>query len=301
MTQSPLPISIIIITWNSAEVIEGCLESLRGQGAREIHIIDNGSQDATLEIIARSNLPIVLHQETENKGFSYACNEGLAKTELSYVFYLNDDATLRPGYLETLYNKLENHPGGASAVGKMVYLEHGRQFIDSAGIDLGHHALRPLDRGHGEPDIGQYDQPCEIFGPSATATLYRRSSLLALCPRPFDEEFFAYYEDVDLAWRLGRRGYKHFYVPDAVVDHCRRGPDGKPSPLRARAFSNRYLLWAKNENPWRFLSYAPLALSWESVRLVKRLFSDPALLSSVPKTLLRSAAIVVQRSKKRRK
>ena len=301
MAQYSLPISVVITTWNSEAVIGRCLESLAEQRVEEVHIIDNGSQDATLEVIARSALPIVLHQEEHNKGFSYACNQGLSKTNLPYIFYLNDDASLRPGYLETLYRELERRPDAASAVGKMVYVENGVQHIDSAGIDLGHYALRPLDLGHGEVDSGQYDTPREIFGPSATATLYRRTALACLGSRPFDEEFFAYYEDVDLAWRLGESGYTHLYLPSVVVDHCRRGPDQKPPRIRARAFTNRYLLWAKNEKPWRFLSYAPVAISWESVRLVKRLFSDPVLLSGVPKTLVRSAAIVLDRARKARK
>ena len=299
MTKFPLPISIVIITWNSEALIARCLDSLKEQGAQEIHIIDNGSKDATLEVIARSSLPIVLHKESNNKGFSYACNQGLSKSSQPYVFYLNDDASLRPGYLATLYKKLESQPAAASAVGKMVYVQQGTQYIDSAGIDLGQYALRPLDLGHGELDQGQYDTPCEIFGPSATATLYRRTALSRLGPRPFDEEFFAYYEDVDLAWRLGQQGFVHLYVPSAVVDHCRRGPEGKPPHLRARAFANRYLLWAKNENPWHFLSYAPLAITWETVRLTKRLFSDPVLLTGVPKSLVRSLAIVLARARKR--
>jgi len=180
----------------------------------------------------------------------------------------------------------------------MVYFQDGQQFIDSAGIELGSHALRPLDIGHGELDLGQFDKPRKLFGPSATATLYRRNSLEALGTRPFDEEFFAYYEDVDLAWRLGRAGYEHLYAPDAIVEHCRRGPDGKPPALRARAFANRYLLWAKNENPWKFLSYAPLALSWETIRVCRRLFQDPEVLTEIPSTLLRAIEILRQRGSK---
>ena len=295
-----LPISIVITTWNSESVILRCLDSLRDQGAHDIHIIDNGSTDRTLELIAQSDLKLIVHHEKQNRGFSYSCNEGLLHSDQPYVFYLNDDATLRPGYLRTLYSRLECTPNAASAVGKMIYFADGEQFIDSAGIELGSYALRPLDIGHGERDRGQYDAARELFGPSATATLYRRSALEAIGTRPFDEEFFAYYEDVDLAWRLGQAGYVHLYEPEAIVEHCRRGPDGKPPALRARAFANRYLLWAKNENPWKFLSYAPLALGWESLRLCRRLFQDPEVLRAVPQSLLRTIEIVKQRRRKSR-
>ncbi len=295
---STLPISIIITTWNSEAVILRCLESLRDQRVHDIHIFDNGSQDNTLALLEASDLEFSLHHQKGNRGFSYTCNEGLLTTDQPYVFYLNDDATLRPGYVEMLYHLLEQNPNSASAVGKMVYLKDGQQFIDSAGIELGSHALRPLDIGHGEIDRGQYDEPRKLFGPSATATLYRRTALEALGPRPFDEEFFAYYEDVDLAWRLGLAGYDHLYEPGAIVEHCRRGPDGKPPALRARAFANRYLLWAKNESPWTFLSYAPLALSWETVRVCRRFFQDPQVLREVPSTLIRAMEILKERSLK---
>ena len=119
------PVSIVITTWNSESVIRRCLESLRGQGAAEIHVIDNGSHDRTIELVQASELSIHLHHEVTNRGFSYSCNEGLKLSQQPYIFYLNDDAHLRPGYLGTLYNALEAHPGAASAVGKMVYKEFG--------------------------------------------------------------------------------------------------------------------------------------------------------------------------------
>ena len=149
-----------------------------------------------------------------------------------------------------------------------------------------------MDRGHGDVDQGQYDYPRPIFGASAAAALYRRAALTSLDDGAFDETLFAYYEDVDLAWRLARAGWSHRYVPDAVAFHMRRGPDTKPSALRARAFANRYIVWAKNESPLRFAGYAPIAMSWEALRLIKRALLDPALLSEVPSSLARALAIV---------
>ena len=118
-----LPVAIVITTWNSEAVIGRCLEALRSQRASEIHIIDNGSTDATLQCIKALDLKPYLHHETDNRGFSYSCNEGLTKTQQPFIFYLNDDATLKPGYLETLYHALEQTPHAASAVGKMVYFK----------------------------------------------------------------------------------------------------------------------------------------------------------------------------------
>lgn len=293
-----LPVSVVIITWNSANVIAECLASLEGQGCSDIHVIDNGSTDATLDIISRAKLPVQIHQEALNVGFSQASNIGIAKSTNPYLFLLNDDARLAPGYLATLTQQLEAAPKAATAVGKMVYQHLGKQYIDSAGINLGKYALCPLDIGHGCLDEAQFDEPCELFGPSATATLYRRSALSALGEKAFDESFFAYYEDVDLAWRLGLAGYTHLYVPEAVVEHCRRGPDEKPAHIRAQAFANRYLLFAKNESLGGFLLYAPIALPWEVVRIMKRVVTDPAILSRVPRALTQVLEILVERARK---
>jgi GT2 family glycosyltransferase len=93
----------------------------------------------------------------------------------------------------------------------------------------------------------------------------------------FDNALFAYYEDVDLAWRLGRLGWRHLYVPSAVAHHERRGPGSKPRSIAARAFTNRYRVWYKNETFKRFCTYAPVCVPWEIARLARLARRDPKL------------------------
>jgi GT2 family glycosyltransferase len=290
-----LPVSVVIPAWNSADSIVDCLRSLRGQGHSETIVVDNGSTDDTPSLVHAHCPEATLLSFKENAGFCRACNRGIAQSRGEFVLLLNDDARLEPGYLRHLCETLEAHPRAATAVGKLVTSRAGQIHIDSAGIDLCAYALRPLDRGHGERDRGQYDEPGSIFGPSAAAALYRRSALAVLDEPPFDEQLFAYYEDVDLAWRLSRAGWSHRYVPQAMAFHSRRGPEDKPPSIRARAFANRYIVWAKNEAPLRFLSYAPLALGWESVRLLKRTLSEREVLAEVPGSLWRVFSILRNR------
>ncbi len=232
-------------------------------------VVDNGSEDGTPELIAQRFPTVQLIREAKNTGFSAGCNAGLAATDSPYVLFLNDDSWLVEGYLERLVGALEARPDAASATGKLVYEDGGQRYIDSAGIELSRIFLSPRDRGMGELDQGQYDQAELVFGPSGTAALYRRAALHDAGERPFDEELFAYYEDVDLAWRLGRMGWRHLYVPTAVAHHRRRGAKNHPRHIRERAFVNRYVVWLKNESLVRFCMYAPVAVPWEALRLVR--------------------------------
>lgn len=275
-------VAIVIPTWNSAEEIEACIESALAQSPSEVVVVDNGSMDDTAGIVRTQYPKVRLLELPTNFGFAGACNRGFKATRSEFVLFLNDDARLEPGYLETLVRQLEANSTLASAVGKLVTCVDGERYIDSAGIELHRFALRPTDRGHRELDTGQFDKRELIFGPSAAAAIYRRTAIETLGSLPFDELLVSYYEDVDLAWRLNRAGWSHLYEPRAIAVHSRRGPDRKPTSIASRAFTNRYLVWIKNESPLRFLAYAPVAVPWELVRIVRRAFADPRLLADFP-------------------
>jgi len=264
------PVAVVIVSWNSSDELPECLDSVQREGASEIIVVDNGSRDGTPELVKAEYPAVTLIRLSENRGFAAGCNIGVRASESPYVLFLNADALLEPGYLGTLVAALASDAKAASAVGKLVYWRDGVRYIDSAGIRLCAYALRPLDRGYGEPDHGQYDRACTIFGPSGAAALYRRSALRDVGEQAFDEEFFAYYEDVDLAWRLRNKGYRHLYEPRALALHERRGAKKKPRDIAERAFVNRYATWLKNESLVRFFAYGLLALGWEAVRLVRR-------------------------------
>jgi GT2 family glycosyltransferase len=275
------PVAVVVVTWNSASDIDRCLGSAKAESPAEIVVVDNGSTDGTVARARAHGERIQVIERRANTGFAAGCNTGIAATAAPYVLLLNSDAQLERGYVDTLVGALEGDPRAASATGKLVYDDAGARFIDSAGIVLGRHALRPLDRGHGERDAGQFDRAEQIFGPSGAAALFRREALAPMTG-PFDEDLFAYYEDVDLAWRLSRLGWHHLYVPRAIAFHRRRTAASKPNEIAARAFANRYLVWLKNESAARLLTYGWLAGPWEAARLVRRAMHEPTLLSGIP-------------------
>jgi GT2 family glycosyltransferase len=111
---------------------------------------------------------------------------------------------------------------------------------------------RHLDRGAGEPDLGQYDKAEDVFGPSGAAALYRSEALRAAAfgGQYFDEDFFAYREDADLAWRCRLMGWNSIYVPSAVALHRRRVTPERRAQLSAvinyHSVKNRFLLRLNN-------------------------------------------------------
>lgn len=296
----PEPVAVVVVTWNSAHEIAACLDSATAERPEELWVIDNGSRDGTAALV-RARFPEVRVLEcTENLGFAQGCNLGVERSRAEYVLFLNADARLAPGYLALLVEALAREPRAASATGKLVYEEAGVRHIDSAGIVLNAHALRPMDRGFGEVDSGQFDAPERIFGPSGAAALYRRRALEAAGEGPFDATLFAYYEDVDLAWRLNRMGWHHLYEPNALAFHRRRGIDAKPRDIAARAFVNRYLVWLKNESWMRFATYGWLAVPWELARLARRAVTRPELLTGLPDALRRVPSVLEARLRGRR-
>ena len=239
-----------IVTFNSADDIRACLESVRTQSFRDyrIHIFDNASVDETLKIIEPFEVDYLVHTPV-NVGFCKAHNDLAERFPSDYILCLNPDTILRPAFIEELVRALEARPDAASASGKLLRMDG--QTIDSTGIIM-RREQRHLDRGAGELDTGQYDDPGEIFGPSAAAALYRRRALeqTAINGRYFDEDFFAYREDADLAWRCRLFGWISIYVPAAVALHRRRvTPERRrelPKAINYHSVKNRFLLRINN-------------------------------------------------------
>jgi len=242
-------VAVNIVTFNSAADIVGCLESLRQQTFRDfrIHVLDNDSVDDTIDRIASYDLDLV--RSTVNSGFSKAHNDLIRSFAAEYALILNPDTILRPDFIEKIVGALESRPDAASASGKLLRLDG--KTLDSTGI-IWLHNQRHLDRGADEPDLGQYDKPEEIFGPSGAAALYRVQALrdTAVNGQFFDEDFFAYREDADLAWRCRLMGWTSIYVPAAVALHRRRVTPERRSQLSANinyhGVKNRFLLRLNN-------------------------------------------------------
>ena len=279
-------LSVIVVTFNSARTIARCLDSVRaleGVGEPEIVVVDNASADDSVALVRSAFPDAKVIENATNRGFAAANNAGIDRFAGDYVLLLNDDAWLAPDCARELIAAVAGEPDVATASPRL-YRDAARTTLDSTGIVLNKHRLRPYDRGEGEPAAGRYEVGEEIFGATGACLLAKREAIEALKVEGelFDEQFFAYYEDVDLAWRAQVLGWRCLYVPEAVACHERRGPESKPPAVKKRFLINRYFCYVKNEVgalAWRYL---PVLLLFETARFARRLGAEPYLIGAVP-------------------
>jgi len=247
--------SVVIPNWNGREFLPACLSALRIQTYRdfELVLVDNHSTDDSVAL-AREHYPeakVVLLDE--NFGFAKAMNAGFREAEGELVACLNNDTEASPQWLGELVACIDRHPRAAAIASKMLDLRNPR-LLDGAG-DILTRYLRAYPRGRGEADTGQYDAEIEVFGASGGASLWRAEALREL--EGFDEDLFAYYEDVDLSFRARLAGYECWYAPLAVVLHA-GGASSAPAAAEFRhyhAVRNRWSMIVKD---------APAGLLWRS-------------------------------------
>lgn len=212
-----LKVSVVVPNWNGADSLKSCLDSLVSQSIKaEIIVVDNGSKDSSLQILeGYPEIKVIKHRE--NKGFAGGVNPGFYEAMDNgshYVAAFNNDAIADRSWLSELIKVLENNPDVGIATCKI--LDENGDYIDSTGDYYTTWGL-PYPRGRGEKELDKYDKDKDIFAASGGASLYRVSMLEKV--GVFDEDFFAYYEDVDLSFRAQLAGWKVRYVYSSVVYH----------------------------------------------------------------------------------
>ncbi|MBV8844921.1 MAG: glycosyltransferase family 2 protein [Bryobacterales bacterium] len=246
---------MIVVNWNRKHLLRTCLDSLAKQSHPdfEVVVIDNGSQDGSAEmvhsLITTYPVPLRLIENSVNKGFCAANNQGFAATQSEFVALLNNDAEAEPGWLAAMEHAIGKTPDVGMAASKILVWE------DPARIDKCGHLIYPdgqnRGRGSGQLDRGQFDQLEEALWPDGCAAMYRRAMLEDI--GSFDEDFFAYADDAELGLRARIAGWRCFYVPNAVVRHHRGSTLGLGSAERLALIErNRVLLVAKLF-PWSLI------------------------------------------------
>jgi GT2 family glycosyltransferase len=219
----------------------------------EILIIDNGSTDDTISLINERfpQLKIVKHRE--NLGFAKAHNQAIHWSKSDYILVLNQDVILEPDYLKNLVEFLDTHPQAGSVTGKILRLKDNQKtkYVDTLGLEIGKNH-RVVEIGAGEIDEGQFNTNKEVFGISGAIPIYRRNALKSVeIDQPFfDEDFFSYKEDVDLAYRLKYAGWRAYYIASALAYH-HRSASGSEAKTTAKIAKNR----GTKSNFTNYLSY----------------------------------------------
>lgn len=273
MSGSP-DVDVVIALHRPGAWIEACLASVRAQrdvALRTILVDDDPSEPMATSLAATMDDALAL-PTSENRGFAAASNAGISAGSAPLVLCLNQDASLAPDYVARLVTLMRSTPELGSASGKILRVRSpigpADGTLDTAGLEM-RSGRRAVDVGQGAVDDGSFDGEREVFGVSAAAALYRRSALERVASEGavFDESFFMYKEDVDLAWRLRRAGYAARVDGEALAFHGRSAagpPPGrgvgaliallshewaKPKRIRRLSWRNQMALIVKNESP----------------------------------------------------
>lgn len=264
---------MVIPVWHGLPHLPECLAALRAQSFRDFETIavDNASPDGAGEWLA-GQPDVRLVRNPRNLGFAGGTNAGIRASSGACVVTLNQDTVPHPRFLEELVAAARGPRVGMVASKMLVYHDAAR--INSAGLAL-LPELYGIDRGIEERDAGPWEAAGEVFGPCAGAALYARAMLDEV--GLFDEEFFAYFEDLDLAWRARLAGWRCVYNPRAVVLHKHRSSaqrrSGLDVPREVVAWCERNRVWviAKNAGLSTLLLRAPALVAHEAWVLAEAL------------------------------
>lgn len=285
-------------------------------------VIDNASSDKVESFVREQYPQFGYLRNARNLGFAPAHNQGIRyvidhltpqEQKEAFILVTNPDIILTPTYIETLMKAAHDHPDAGSFGGKLL-----RAFgdgvadevlketvtsdqIDTTGLRI-NKSFTVAERGAGELDTGQYDADQDVFGISGALALYRVQALTSVRFKDefFDHDFFAYKEDVDLAWRLRRAGWGARYVPEAVAYHHRamyrkerlglieKIRNRKHQPAMRTFYSTRNHVWMVYKNIYlsQALIYFPRLLAQEMSRFMYVCFAEPSHLKAYGKMLL---------------
>ncbi len=249
-------VTISLITYNGEKYIPFLLPSIQNQTYKdwELMILDNGSGDDTIKAIKNETLLYKLLEQRINLGFAKAHNKIISWSQSEYLLVINQDIFLEPDFIAKLVDFMDQHPKVASVGGKLLYWnfeQHDRtNIIDSCGLEV-NNKYHFSDRLQGQGDENPTSQA--VFGLSGALVMYRRSALEAVKTpiknkdghfEYFDEDFFMYKEDIDLAWRLRLNGWENYFLAEAKAYHDRS------LSSRKQSYSDR-----KSRRMLNFLSY----------------------------------------------
>lgn len=265
-----MKVSVVTPNFNGKKFLKDYFDSLNSNADSigEVIMVDNGSDDGSVEFIKSypKDFEFKLIENKENLGFAKATNQAINASRYPYVYSLNNDVKLEENTIEELLKLIETDEKIFSVSSKMVQMDNPG-LIDDAGDDYTLLAYTKK-RGDGKP-VQKFDKVSEIFSSCAGAALYRKSVLDEI--GLFDENFFAYMEDVDLGYRARIEGYKNLYCPKAIVYHKGSGTSGSRYNDFKISLSARNNVWVVYKNlpiPQKILNIGFLTLGF----LIKYLF-----------------------------
>jgi len=281
-------VTVVTVTYNAVGLVAACLDALAAQHLdgldMEVVVVDNASTDGTADLVADQYPTVRLVRSPTNRGFAGGNNLALDTVTSPAVILLNNDAVPEPDFVSTLVGELAAATGEVAALtARVLLMDHFRvarsddppemrvvgasgeyvrtadgpiTLVNSTGNQVRTDGFG-VDRGWLEEAV-DHQPGDEVFGFCGAAAILRTSALRDA--GTFDEDFFLYYEDTDLSWRLRLAGYSIRHCPGAVVRHIHAASTGEGSALfRFHDGRNRLLMLVKDATPglaagaaWRY-------------------------------------------------
>ena len=275
MLESPL-VTIVVVNYNGAHFLPKLFASLAVQTVRafDLILVDNGSRDNSHAVAhalcAELQIPFTLIVNDSNRGFATACNQGFAQASGQWIALLNNDAWTEPDWLAQMLAASVRGDRVGMVAAKMLFASRPAM-INSAGIALDWAGIAWDWRGGMQDDVAEKDV-VEIFGACGGAALYSRQMLDEV--GGYDDDFFIYLEDVDLAWRARLAGWRCVFQPQARVYHIHSATTGNNSPFKDGLLArNKIWVIVKDyPSPWLWL-LLPILLAYDSAAAIYRALS----------------------------
>lgn len=254
-----IKVTVVIPNYNGIKYIRDCMDSLRKQEGIdfELLIVDNGSKDGSLEVLQEEYTEARVIALEENTGFCHAVNLGIQNSNTPYVILLNNDTVVKAGFVESLVKAIEESERIFSVSSMMLSMKD-ESIIDDAGD--GYSMLGwAYARGKGKT-VSRYEKRAEIFAACGGAAIYRKAIFEEI--GYFDENHFAYLEDIDIGYRARIYGYRNVYEPAAKVIHAGSATSGSrynEFKTKLSSANNAYMI-AKNMPFLQWLLNLPFLL-----------------------------------------
>jgi len=259
-----MKVSVVTPNYNGERFLKRFFDSLNEDSEHigEVIIVDNGSSDNSKDFINANefNFPVVLVENSKNRGFAPAVNQGISKAKHDYIFSLNNDTELKKGSIKNMIDLISSSDDIFSVQAKMLQYNN-KDLIDDVGDEYNLLAWTKKTGENHKSD--EYVEVNEIFSSCAGAALYRKSLLEEL--GMFDDNFFAYMEDVDLAIRSKINGYRNLLCPQAIVYHIGSATSGSrynEFKVRLAARNNVWVVYKNIPIPLKIINFIFLFLGF---------------------------------------
>ena len=284
----------VVVNFNGGDDLPACLDALRAQTVPvEIVLVDCASSDGTRALAERPPAGVRGLPLAANAGYAGGCAAGLAALDpaVETIGFFNPDCFPAAQFFAVCTELLACRPEVGGVAPRLE--RPGGELLDSCGQVLTPLLLRVRDRGYGGPAAGRFAEPATVLAACGAAMVYRRAALAAAAVdgEVFPSDFFAFWEDLDLGWRVSAAGWPVVYEPRALAVH-RRGATARPGrgrlifrrppALAAAMLANRWATLVRNLHPVDFWLRLPLLLPGEVAMVGSVLLRHPRVLGALP-------------------